>query len=161
RRRPPSIARRRNTCTAAGAVPHARMLSSDGSDRIVRHDGKGNHRRAQVRARLRASWPGHRPRRAGLHGAQEARRLFLMTRPAPDRTAASPDARSLLRFLTCGSVDDGKSTLIGRLLLDAQVLLDDQLAALSGDAAGSEPDLALILDGLKAEREQGITIDVA
>ncbi|MAG55940.1 MAG: adenylyl-sulfate kinase [Planctomycetes bacterium] len=64
--------------------------------------------------------------------------------------------RDLLRFLTAGSVDDGKSTLIGRLLFDTQNLFDDQLAALD-----STPDLALLTDGLKAEREQGITIDVA
>jgi bifunctional enzyme CysN/CysC len=72
----------------------------------------------------------------------------------------------LLRFLTCGSVDDGKSTLIGRLLYDSQQLQDDQLAALARDSrkhgtTGDELDLALLVDGLEAEREQGITIDVA
>jgi bifunctional enzyme CysN/CysC len=72
----------------------------------------------------------------------------------------------LLRFLTCGSVDDGKSTLIGRLLWDTKVLLDDQLAALHADSQrigtqGGELDFALLVDGLQAEREQGITIDVA
>jgi len=75
-------------------------------------------------------------------------------------------ARSLLRFITCGSVDDGKSTLIGRLLFDSHVLADDQLAALRKDSAKSgatdgEIDYSLLLDGLAAEREQGITIDVA
>ena len=74
--------------------------------------------------------------------------------------------KSLLRFITCGSVDDGKSTLIGRLLHDTKRLYDDQLAALSSDSAkfgtqGDEIDYALLLDGLEAEREQGITIDVA
>src|SRR5580698_2844098 len=72
----------------------------------------------------------------------------------------------LLRFITCGSVDDGKSTLIGRLLYESQTLLDDQLTALEQDSRrfgtqGSELDFALLVDGLAAEREQGITIDVA
>jgi len=71
-----------------------------------------------------------------------------------------------LRFITCGSVDDGKSTLIGRLLYESKAIFDDQLAALIKDSAqygtqGSQMDLALLVDGLQAEREQGITIDVA
>ena len=75
-------------------------------------------------------------------------------------------ARSVLRFLTCGSVDDGKSTLIGRMLHDARLVFDDHLAALEKDSArygttGEALDMALLVDGLKAEREQGITIDVA
>ncbi|MBE4573755.1 sulfate adenylyltransferase subunit CysN [Vibrio navarrensis] len=74
--------------------------------------------------------------------------------------------KSLLRFLTCGSVDDGKSTLIGRLLHDSKQIYEDQLAAVHSDSqrvgtTGSRPDLALLVDGLQAEREQGITIDVA
>ena len=69
------------------------------------------------------------------------------------------DLRDLLRFITCGSVDDGKSTLLGRLLHEAGAVPDDQRAALG--AAGGEPDYSLLLDGLAAEREQGITIDVA
>ena len=74
--------------------------------------------------------------------------------------------KSLLRFITCGSVDDGKSTLIGRLLYDAKLLFDDQLAAVQADSKkwgtqGDEIDFALLVDGLAAEREQGITIDVA
>ncbi|MBO6719091.1 MAG: sulfate adenylyltransferase subunit CysN [Rhizobiaceae bacterium] len=74
--------------------------------------------------------------------------------------------KSLLRFLTCGSVDDGKSTLIGRLLFDTKLIFEDQLAALERDSrrfgtTGKEVDLALLVDGLEAEREQGITIDVA
>ena len=74
--------------------------------------------------------------------------------------------KSLLRFITCGSVDDGKSTLIGRLLYDSKMIFEDQLAALESDSAkhgtqGSEIDFALLVDGLSAEREQGITIDVA
>ena len=74
--------------------------------------------------------------------------------------------KSLLRFITCGSVDDGKSTLIGRLLFEAKALLDDQLSTLEADSRrvgtqGDELDFALLVDGLSAEREQGITIDVA
>lgn len=74
--------------------------------------------------------------------------------------------KGLLRFLTCGSVDDGKSTLIGRLLHDSAQIYEDQLASLKSDSAklgttGEEVDLALLVDGLQAEREQGITIDVA
>jgi bifunctional enzyme CysN/CysC len=73
---------------------------------------------------------------------------------------------SLLRFITCGSVDDGKSTLIGRLLYDSKMIFDDQLAALEADSKrlgtrGGAIDFALLVDGLAAEREQGITIDVA
>ena len=76
------------------------------------------------------------------------------------------ETKSLLRFITCGSVDDGKSTLIGRLLYDAKLLLDDQISALKTDSSqhGSQNgglDFALLVDGLSAEREQGITIDVA
>ncbi len=78
--------------------------------------------------------------------------------PAPEKT--------LLRFLTCGSVDDGKSTLIGRLLYDANAILTDQLATLERESkrfgtTGDDIDLALLLDGLEDERQQGITIDVA
>lgn len=74
--------------------------------------------------------------------------------------------KSLLRFITCGSVDDGKSTLIGRLLYDSKMIFEDQLANLEADSAkhgtqGEEIDFALLVDGLAAEREQGITIDVA
>lgn len=74
--------------------------------------------------------------------------------------------KSLLRFITCGSVDDGKSTLIGRMLYDSKLLFEDQLAAVEKDSKkwgtqGEEMDFALLVDGLTAEREQGITIDVA
>jgi bifunctional enzyme CysN/CysC len=84
------------------------------------------------------------------------------------RTALQPKApeKDLLRFITCGSVDDGKSTLIGRLLHDTKLIFDDQLAALVRDSerhgtTDEDIDFALLLDGLDAEREQGITIDVA
>src|ERR1700729_3090286 len=74
--------------------------------------------------------------------------------------------KTLLRFITCGSVDDGKSTLIGRLLYESKMIFEDQLAALAADSKrvgtrGGELDFALLVDGLAAEREQGITIDVA
>src|ERR1700754_2972059 len=79
---------------------------------------------------------------------------------------AAQEKKSLLRFLTCGSVDDGKSTLIGRLLYDSKLLFEDHLATLEKDSkkhgtTGDDIDFALLVDGLEAEREQGITIDVA
>jgi len=83
-----------------------------------------------------------------------------------DAYLAQHEQKELLRFLTCGSVDDGKSTLIGRLLYDSKMIYEDQLAAIRRDSAthgttGGDFDPALLTDGLKAEREQGITIDVA
>ena len=74
--------------------------------------------------------------------------------------------KQLLRFITCGSVDDGKSTLIGRLLHDSKMIFEDQLAAIKKDSkktntTDGEFDLSLLVDGLQSEREQGITIDVA
>ncbi|HEX6396533.1 MAG TPA: sulfate adenylyltransferase subunit CysN [Steroidobacteraceae bacterium] len=93
--------------------------------------------------------------------------------PAPDNSHLTLDQFlaqqreiDLLRFITCGSVDDGKSTLIGRLLHDTRQVFDDQLSAVANDSrrwgtTGEVPDLALLVDGLQAEREQGITIDVA
>ena len=95
------------------------------------------------------------------------------TLPPADNAAAAVahylqqhETKDLLRFITCGSVDDGKSTLIGRLLHDTKLLLDDQLVALHADSRrhgtqNGEIDFALLVDGLEAEREQGITIDVA
>jgi bifunctional enzyme CysN/CysC len=93
----------------------------------------------------------------------------LIPAEIPPMTAATAEPaahQGLLRFLTCGSVDDGKSTLIGRLLYDSQQVMEDQLAGLKTDTkkygtTGEEVDLALLVDGLQAEREQGITIDVA
>lgn len=92
--------------------------------------------------------------------ANEVRELGI------EQYLARQQDKSLLRLLTCGSVDDGKSTLIGRLLHDSHQIFEDQLAALHKDNekvgnAGEELDLALLVDGLQAEREQGITIDVA
>src|SRR5690349_2806381 len=83
-----------------------------------------------------------------------------------ERWIDSTQKKSLLRFITCGSVDDGKSTLIGRLLYDSKMLFEDQLSTLASDSKkqgtqGEALDFALLVDGLAAEREQGITIDVA
>ncbi|HSN73183.1 MAG TPA: sulfate adenylyltransferase subunit CysN [Steroidobacteraceae bacterium] len=83
-----------------------------------------------------------------------------------ERYLDAHERKALLRFLTCGSVDDGKSTLIGRLLYDSKTIFEDQLAALEDDSRkvgtqGGDLDFALLVDGLAAEREQGITIDVA
>lgn len=91
-----------------------------------------------------------------MHGA---------VKPSPSLLPGAP-ALPTLRLLTCGSVDDGKSTLIGRLLYEQSLILDDQLAALERDSrkhgtSGDNIDFALLVDGLEAEREQGITIDVA
>lgn len=86
--------------------------------------------------------------------------------PGPDIAPGVARSRPVLRFLTCGSVDDGKSTLIGRLLYEQNLIFEDYLAALMRDSrkhgtTGAEIDFALLLDGLEAERDQGITIDVA
>jgi bifunctional enzyme CysN/CysC len=83
-----------------------------------------------------------------------------------ERSLRTEQTKDLLRFITCGSVDDGKSTLIGRLLHDSKLIFEDQLTTLAKDSArhgttGEDLDFALLVDGLEAEREQGITIDVA
>src|ERR1700678_1767649 len=83
---------------------------------------------------------------------------------AIDEFLAAEEAKDLLRFSTAGSVDDGKSTLIGRLLYDSRSVYEDQVRAVTGTQVGhNQPtiDFALLTDGLRAEREQGITIDVA
>ncbi len=101
----------------------------------------------------------------GKEGTAAMDAQAMATRPAAAGTGAMA-ARGLLRFLTCGSVDDGKSTLIGRLLYDSRLIMDDTLATIAKDSrkhgtVGEEIDLALLVDGLEAERQQGITIDVA
>ncbi|WP_184632412.1 sulfate adenylyltransferase subunit CysN [Xanthomonas arboricola] len=106
-----------------------------------------------------------------VDGTEEAAAFANPQSPLPNPGAISAylhqhEAKPLLRFITCGSVDDGKSTLIGRLLYDSKRLFDDQLAALESDSRrhgtqGEGIDYALLMDGLAAEREQGITIDVA
>ncbi len=92
--------------------------------------------------------------------------MTVDTLEAPPAVAPAASGRPTLRVLTCGSVDDGKSTLIGRLLYERALILDDQMTALERDSrkfgtVGDEIDFALLVDGLEAEREQGITIDVA
>ncbi|HVY34007.1 MAG TPA: sulfate adenylyltransferase subunit CysN [Caulobacteraceae bacterium] len=106
--------------------------------------------------------------RSDLHNATADRGYKASELAASDIDAylLQHQHKSLLRFITCGSVDDGKSTLIGRLLYDSKQIFEDQLAALESDSKkvgtqGQEIDFALLVDGLAAEREQGITIDVA
>src|SRR5690606_23035098 len=88
----------------------------------------------------------------------EAMTIESTISPSLSAATSSQDTQAALRFITCGSVDDGKSTLIGRLLVDSKSVLQDHLA---GVTRQGEADLALLTDGLSAEREQGITIDVA
>ena len=108
---------------------------------------------------------GNKPERR-----RDPKRLGYLTDAAAPKTIEAfieqQQGQDLLRFITCGSVDDGKSTLIGRLLWDSKQLFDDQLATLTSDSKkygtqGEDIDFALLVDGLAAEREQGITIDVA
>ena len=112
----------------------------------------------------------HSDHAGGVHEAPDMRAVGAHQdeRIATDIAAylEAHERKDLLRFLTCGSVDDGKSTLIGRLLYDAKMIFDDQLAALESDSKrvgtqGEDIDFALLVDGLASEREQGITIDVA
>src|SRR6185295_10487105 len=151
--------------------------------RHAREDRHGGRRRPDHRARRD---PRRRPRQRDVHGRPQARRLFLVAgtkakaKAAPKGRDAGPSAETvkaaaanvvakvrstdLLRLATAGSVDDGKSTLIGRLLFDSKTLFIDQLAAVervSRERGHDFTDLALLTDGLRAEREQGITIDVA
>jgi bifunctional enzyme CysN/CysC len=113
------------------------------------------------------------PAKAGAPGGEDHPRLSPGGAPAfagateeDDSPAFAGQEKSLLRLLTCGSVDDGKSTLLGRLLYDSKMLFEDQLETLAADSRrsgtqGEALDFALLVDGLSAEREQGITIDVA
>src|SRR5215471_18135573 len=148
------------------------MLSADRRDREHRRHAYRDRGRDAARAHFGAPGKGDRLRLVRIDGEEEAGGLLLMTR---NRDAIAGDVESyleaharkdLLRFITCGSVDDGKSTLIGRLLYESKMLYEDQLAALATDSRkfgtqGDDLDFALLLDGLTAEREQGITIDVA
>src|ERR1043165_9474952 len=101
-----------------------------------------------------------------LHAEDRAYRPDALIAEDIGACLAQHQNKGLLRFITCGSVDDGKSTLIGRLLYDSKLIFEDQLAALEADSKrvgtqGQNIDFALLVDGLAAEREQGITIDVA
>src|SRR3546814_935984 len=150
-RRPHSHGRRRAVPLGEGRgagdpldpVPHARLLSLDRRYREPRSDPSRDYPGDAAYHHLGASGPRHRPRR-GRHGEEEAGGLFLMTLQffgSADRMDDNIDAyleqhqhKSLLRFITCGSVDDGKSTLIGRLLYDSKMIFEDQLAALEADS---------------------------
>src|SRR6202040_3578966 len=111
--------------------------------------------------------PGHRPRRRDVDGAEKAGRIFLMNvhaQPAEPAFAAlhGQERKSLLRFIACGSVDHGKSTLIGRLLYDSKQVFDDQLDALVADSRkfgtqGGDLDFSLLLDGLAGGRAANTT----
>ncbi len=158
-RRAHALRTRRGCASADDPLPLARLLAAirrralDGGD-VARTGGRD----AGV-AGVRAWWAADRSRRRRQHGKEEARGLFLMPPPIAETITT-------LRFLTCGSVDDGKSTLIGRLLHESGFILDDQRATLERDSArhgttGDDIDYALLVDGLEAERTQGITIDVA
>ena len=160
---------RRAARAAPRALPDARLLPAD---------RRGRERRRPRRWRSsRRCWPRARPSARGgsstaTRTARWSSRSSRGTSDGLDRTLGpaapprQPPRKDRLRFITCGSVDDGKSTLIGRLLYESETVFDDQLAALAADSKRSgtqngDLDLALLLDGLKAEREQGITIDVA
>src|SRR5215471_18150622 len=127
----------------------------------LRRDRRRDHERDPDRAGRHADG---RPDLRSVDGTTQEGRLLLMKREAIPGLAPDAVDRGVLRFLTCGSVDDGKSTLIGRLLYDTKALLSDTLATLEKTSAKrglSALDLSLLTDGLVAEREQGITIDVA
>jgi predicted GTPase len=121
--------------------------TSERQGRLIDHDEAGSMEKKKRRA----------------ISDDESARPPIFGRQATSRRAGK---EVLLRFLTCGSVDDGKSTLIGRLLYDTKLIFEDQLATLEKDSrkhgtTGEDIDFALLVDGLEAEREQGITIDVA
>ncbi len=147
----PAAACRRAGVRDLGAVPHRRrrhlhrVCGVDGGHRV-----RGHRRDGGVPADRARSHQGRRPDIGSGHGRPETAGVLLMA--------------TLLRLATAGSVDDGKSTLIGRLLYDSKAVMEDQWAAVektSKDRGHEYTDLALVTDGLRAEREQGITIDVA
>jgi sulfate adenylyltransferase subunit 1 (EFTu-like GTPase family) len=135
-------------------------MTCTGAVRVDARDARRGRRRDRRHADHRARRdPRRRPRQRGRDGGPQARGLLLSAAITPSTRAAL-----LLRLATAGSVDDGKSTLIGRLLYDSKAIFEDQLERSSGlaRARGDDyVDLALLTDGLRAEREQGITIDVA
>ena len=130
----------RAAAAAQGAISHAWLLPAHRRDRqrcrLAGHDHRGDARRED----FRAPGPDHRSRRCRIDGEEEAGRLLLMkaesSLPASgiDAWLQAQGRKDLLRFITCGSVDDGKSTLIGRLLYESQLLLEDQLAALASES---------------------------
>src|SRR5438477_884809 len=142
------------------ALPHGGRYHLYRTGRIKRSDPRGDHRRDR-RDDDHRTWrdAARRSDARSVDGAPEARGLLLMSA----RDAFQTLDHGVLRFLTAGSVDDGKSTLIGRLLYDTKTVLADQLVAIERTSRrrGQVLDLSLLTDGLVAEREQGITIDVA
>src|SRR5438445_7090412 len=151
---------RRDHRATIRSFPDGRRYHLHRPSGLGRGDPRGDHRRDRGNHHHRARRDApRRPDKRCVDGAAQARRLLLMsianTSPVVDR--------GVLRFLTAGSVDDGKSTLIGRLLYDTKSILADQLAAIerTSQRRGQTLDLSLLTDGLVAEREQGITIDVA
>src|SRR5690606_27614799 len=159
---------RRGGRGAPGAVPHDRRRDLHGRGRIERGDARSGHRGDGDRAHHRAGRPERRPALGRRDGRAQAAGVLLMARAADSAAdTRSADRRSdtdLLRLSTAGGVDDGKSTLIGRLLYDTKSIFEDQLEHVEGVSRklGEETvNLALLTDGLRAEREQKITIDVA
>src|SRR3954449_2547801 len=129
------------------------MLPAQWRDRLDRCHHRGRRRGGPLGADLRAAGPPHRRRRDRIDGKEKTGWLFLMHARSPVNFDAAKD---LLRFITCGSVDDGKSTLIGRLLHDSMLIPNDQLQALAADSArsgttGGATDFALLVDGIEAE----------
>src|SRR5680860_729017 len=172
RRRPHALGGERDADRRVGALPDPRLLPAYRGGTVPGRQRAGHRRGTARREDQRAPGTPHRLRSGRQHGGQEAAGLLLMAGSLP-RAGMDMAAyveryagRDLLRFITCGSVDDGKSTLMGRLLYDAELLNDDSIAAVVADSGrwgttGEAPDLALLVDGLQSEREQGITIDVA
>ena len=158
-----------------GALPHRRRREPDRRRAVARHHRRGGHRRDRGDPDDRARrHPWRRQGQRRRHGRPEEGGLLLMA-PVERRRSTSAIAaaaaaaaelaaarKDILRIATAGSVDDGKSTLIGRLLYDSKAIFEDQYEAVERASAGGDyVNLALLTDGLRAEREQGITIDVA
>ncbi len=160
---------RRGAVRGDRALPHRRRRELHRCRPLAgQHDRRG-HRRGRHRPDHRARrHPGRRHVQRVRHGRPQARGVLLMTDLLEADVAFAVSTMPTLRIATAGSVDDGKSTLIGRLLHDTKTVMEDQLAAVHRASArygvgpnGDTVNLALLTDGLRAEREQGITIDVA
>ena len=163
------VAARRKAATREVSYALSRLRALHRSHPVRGRHLAENYRGDDLLPPVGARKSRHRSRRRRLHGIEKTRRLFLMV-SAP----VIPDGfeqflqrdleKELLRFTTAGSVDDGKSTLIGRLLHDAKAVYEDQLASVKNsriNRSAGPIDFSLLTDGLRAEREQGITIDVA
>src|ERR1035441_906960 len=143
------------------ARPHHRGHHQHRLHRVPGDDPRRHHCRDRRRPRHRARLPRRRQGFRGRHGRPQKGGVFLNYTIMPVPLHHPVD---ILRLNTCGSVDDGKSTLIGRLLYDSRSLMEDQIEALERSAdltGGGQIDLSTLTDGLRAEREQSITIDVA